>query len=113
MAKEKINHWCVICGTGYHACDSCESIKSFKPWRTITDTSRCYQIYLVIKQYNSGVVDKQGARCMLENIGVQIDDIKGYKADVKATLTEIFKEDKFVKTESKKTDKTVAKDIKE
>lgn len=111
--SEKINHWCIICGTGYHACDSCESIKSFTPWRTITDTSRCYQIYLVIKQYNSGMVDKQGARCMLENIGVGMNDIKGFKADVRATLTEIFKEDKPVKAETKKADKPVAKDAKE
>ena len=66
MSKE-INHWCVVCGKGYHACDSCEKIKSYTPWRTLTDTIEHFAIFTVLKDYNNKVIDKQEARKLLEN----------------------------------------------
>ena len=49
MSKE-INHWCVVCGKGYHACDSCNEIKSFTPWRSLTDSIEHFKIFTVLKE---------------------------------------------------------------
>ena len=109
---EKINHWCVVCGKGYHACDACDETKSFIPWRRITDTPEHYQVYLIIKQYRSGVMSKQQAKAMLSDIGVT--DTKEFKDDVKKVLREILKAEKPKKNqdESQNAD-TTAGDITE
>ena len=98
--SNKINHWCIICGKGYHACDSCDPVKSFTPWRTIADTIDHYKIYMIIKQYNSKMITKTEAKNMLTNI--DLTGIKTFKDNVKTTLNEILKEDGFGRKSSKK-----------
>ena len=41
-------HHCIVCGKGYKFCDSCRSVRGYTPWKTIADTSECYQLFLVI-----------------------------------------------------------------
>lgn len=48
---EKLNATCDICGKKYHVCHSCEEAKSFKAWRTITDTIEHYKIFMVLSEY--------------------------------------------------------------
>ena len=99
MAKE-INHWCVVCGKGYHACDTCDEIKSFTPWRALTDTSEHYKIFLVLKQFNNKLISKDEAKAMLANI-----DLTGretFKESAKNVLDEIFKEEPVARKISKK-----------
>ena len=98
--SNKINHWCIICGKGYHACDSCDSVKSFTPWRTLADTADHYKIYMVIKQYNANVIIKEEAKAMLANI--DLTGMKDFKESVKKVLDEILKEDVPVRKSSKK-----------
>ena len=107
--SNKINHWCIICGKGYHACDSCDSVKSFTPWRAIADTVGHYQIYMIIKQYNSKLITKSEARAMLKNL--DLTDMESFKDSVKTTLSEILKEDVLIRKSNKK--KVVEEDIKE
>jgi hypothetical protein len=73
MTEKKINHWCIICGTGYHACDSCDETK-FTTWRRLTDTSNHFEIRLVIDDYTANVINKKTARKLLNKC-----DIKDYK----------------------------------
>ena len=74
MIDKKINHWCIVCGTGYHACDSCDETR-FVTWRRLTDTSNHYEIRLIIDDYTSNVINKKQAREMLKKC-----DIKDYKS---------------------------------
>ena len=67
MSKE-INHWCVVCGKGYHACDSCNETKSFTPWRSLTDTIEHFKLFTILKDYNNKLIDKKEAKKMLSNI---------------------------------------------
>lgn len=97
MSKE-INHWCVVCGKGYHACDSCEKIKSYTPWRTLTDTIEHFAIFTVLKDYNNKIIDKQEARKLLENSDLSGRD--SFKESSKKLLNEIF--DNNITVESKK-----------
>ena len=90
MSKE-INHWCVVCGIGYHACDSCNEIKSFTPWRSLTDTIEHYKLFLILKDYNNKLIDKKEARRLLSNIDLSEKD--SFKDSSKKVLEDILKED--------------------
>lgn len=90
--SNKINHWCVVCGTGYHACDTCDEIKSFTPWRALTDTVEHYQIFLILKEFNNGIIDKEEAKSMLSGLDLSKRDT--FKESAKNVLNEIFKEEK-------------------
>lgn len=88
---EKINHWCIICGKGYHACDACDKVRTFTPWRKLADTPEHYQIYLVLKQYKNKVISKAEAKTMLNNIGLA--DMDSFKDGVNKLIAEIFRDD--------------------
>lgn len=107
MAKE-INHWCVVCGKGYHACDTCREIKSFAPWRTLTDTSEHYRVFLILKQFNNKLISKNEAREMLSN--VDLTGREDFKESAKNVLDEIFKEEPVVH-KSSKNNPTKPKDV--
>lgn len=99
MAKE-INHWCVVCGKGYHACDSCNETKSFTPWRTLTDSIEHFKIFTILKNYNNKLIDKNEAKRLLSNM--DLSDKDSFKDGSKKLLDEIFKEDVVVKKSTKK-----------
>ena len=64
--SEKHNATCAIYGKKYTSCFVCENVKTFKPWRTITDTIGCYKIYMAIHDYNNGNISKSKAKELLE-----------------------------------------------
>ena len=108
MAKD-INHWCVVCGKGYHACDSCDEIKSFTPWRKLTDTAMHYQVFTVLKEYNNKLISKAEAIEMLSRL--DISDKDTYKDSAKKVLDEILSEDKAPRKNSKKKAVTVNESV--
>ena len=63
---EKNNMTCAICGNKYTSCIVCDNVKTYKPWRTITDTIGCYKIYMAIHDYNNGSISKIKAKELLE-----------------------------------------------
>lgn len=65
---EELNATCAICGTKYHMCGTCRDTISYMPWRTITDTTNCYKIYMIIYEYNHQIITKKQAKEMLENV---------------------------------------------
>ncbi len=65
--KNKKNHVCLICGKPYRACQSCENVKSFQPWRTITDTLTCYKIFLILNSYSNGYTNRTEAKEQLSS----------------------------------------------
>lgn len=85
MSKE-LNATCAICGKKYHVCNTCKSVKTLKPWRTIADTIECYKIYMIIHDYVNENIPKEKAKNMLdgctipselqEHIKTVIDEIK-------------------------------------
>lgn len=108
MAKN-INHWCVVCGNGYHACDSCDEIKSFMPWRKLTDTAMHYQVFTVLKEYNNKLISKVEAIETLSRL--DISDKDTYKDSAKKVLDEILSEDKTPRKNSKKKAATVNESV--
>lgn len=105
MSKE-INHWCVVCGKGYHACDSCNETKSFTPWRALTDSIEHFKIFTVLKDFNNKLISKKEARELLSN--VDLSDKDSFKDSAKSVLAEIYKDDVVETKNTKKKNKVVA-----
>lgn len=99
MTENNINAFCKICGDGYHVCHSCLEQKTFKPWRTITDSIKHYQIYLAIHRYTLSN-DKEKAKAELQNC--DLNGLEKFKPEIKAVIKEIMAEPKRTRTVSKK-----------
>lgn len=89
--NQKINHWCVVCGKGYHACDSCNKEKSYTPWRVLTDTIEHYKIFMILKNYNNKLISKEHAQEML--LSLDLTGMELYKDGAKNVLNQIFSVD--------------------
>lgn len=85
---KEINHWCVLCGVGYHACDTCAKEKTFTPWRTLTDTIEHYKIFTVLKDYNNKLIDRDKAKELLSCL--DLSGKENYKENAKKVLSDIY-----------------------
>ena len=88
--SEKYNATCAICGQPYKICRTCQEIKSFTPWRTITDTLQHYTLFLVLSEY-SRTKDKTKAKDELSKCDLSEKEL--FKDNVKNMIDEIMKED--------------------
>lgn len=98
MAQE-INHYCIICGKGYHACDSCYEVKTFKPWRILTDTIEHWKIYMTINDFKDGIISKDEAARQLQNC--DLTGKESFKPSAKKSIEKILSESTKVTKKSK------------
>lgn len=92
MADLDLNAECVICGKKYHCCLSCKEQKTFKPWRTIADKISCYQLFILLSDYNNEKISKEDAKEQLQRIEYDFDELKDEtKAQIKYILGETKK----------------------
>ena len=88
--SEKFNATCAICGKPYKVCRSCQEIKSFTPWRTVTDTLQHYSIFLTLTEYaktkNKEVARKELSTC-------DLSELDAFKESVRNMIAEIMKEE--------------------
>lgn len=99
MADNNINAFCSICGTGYHICNSCLEQKTFKPWRTVTDSIEHYKIYLAIHEYTLSK-NKEAAKQELQNC--DLSGLENFNTEIKSIIKEIMVEPKKTKSVSKR-----------
>mgnify|MGYP000008932162 CR=1 FL=1 len=81
------NAVCAICGKPYRVCNTCKEIKSFSPWRIVTDTLPHYMIYLTLCEFNK-TQDKAKAKSELE--GCDLSELDTFDSDVKTVINEIL-----------------------
>lgn len=93
----KLTHKCIICGTRYHSCDTCDRIRTYTPWRSICDSFEHYKIYLALRAYEEGIADKDETRSVLEDLGVKKGAYDNWNSSSKNKLDAIFAEPKRVK----------------
>ena len=109
MEENNVNAWCSICGKGYRVCNTCLEQKTFKPWRTVTDSIEHYKIYLAIHGYTvSG--NKETAKSELQDC--DLTDINNFKPEIKSVIKEIMADSKKVKSTLKKENIEVKTEIK-
>lgn len=79
---------CAICGAEYSYCPSCAGSRA---WRFYTDTHEHYQIFTTLKQYSSGVFNKEDACKALINLGITVDsDLSEFKPKVAEKIKRII-----------------------
>lgn len=91
MSEQNINARCSICGEGYHLCKSCSDIKSFLPWRTVTDTVGHYLIYTAIHGYTISK-DKVKARDELKKC--DLSELSKFAPEIQKVISEIMELDR-------------------
>ena len=98
MAQE-LNATCDICGKKYHVCNSCKEVKSFTPWRTVTDTMQHYLIFLALSEYTK-TKDKEKAKEELSKC--DLSELDTFNENIKTVIREIMAEgkEKIVETVS-------------
>ena len=98
MAQE-LNATCDICGKKYHVCNSCKEVKSFTPWRTVTDTMQHYIIFLALSEYTK-TKDKEKAKEELSKC--DLSELDTFNENIKTVIKEIMAEgkEKIVETVS-------------
>lgn len=97
---ERLDHKCIICGTLYHACDTCQKVKTYTPWRTLCDTQEHYQVLLALKSFESGILTREEAAADIRKRGVTKGTYSNWPEGTKRKLDEIFIEPKRKKVAS-------------
>ena len=108
MSEQNINARCSICGEGYHLCKTCSDVKSFLPWRTVTDTVGHYLIYTAIHGYT---ISKNKVRAKNELEKCDLSELKKFNPEIQMVISEIMKSDNPNK-ETETNSSTVAKNTK-
>lgn len=96
----RLDHKCIICGTMYHACDTCQKVKTYTPWRILCDTQEHYQVLLALKSFESGILTREEAAADIMKRGVTKDSYSNWPEGTKRKLDEVFVESKRKKTAS-------------
>ena len=79
---------CSICDEKYTYCPNCSATHA---WKFYTDKYECYQIFMILKQYNSNQIDKSEAKSMLEQIGITSkSDLSIYKPKIADKIKNIL-----------------------
>lgn len=99
---------CTICNNEYEVCNSCLEQKTFKPWRTVTDTIGHYKIYLAIHGYT---VSKNKLKARKELKNCDLSDLEYFKPEIKNVIKEIMAEQKKNKISFKKTEENTDEEI--
>ena len=97
--SQELNATCDICGKKYHICSSCKEVKSFTPWRTVTDTMQHYLIFLALSEYTK-TKDKEKAKEELSKC--DLSELDTFNENIKTAIKEIMTEgkEKIVETVS-------------
>lgn len=87
----QINATCSICGNGYHLCISCKDSMKLHPWKMHTDSASCYQVFQVVKGYNTGVYNREEFKSKLKSI--DLSNLDSYRDHIKSLIKDALKED--------------------
>lgn len=95
--NDKENASCIICGNKYYLCIACERNKTtWKPWKIITDTEKCFKIYDILNKYNFNKISKEEAKEKLNSLN--LGDLNIFKDSVREQIEEINGTTNSVKT---------------
>lgn len=90
--SEPLNGVCDICGKRYYVCKTCQTVKTFKPWRTITDTLEHYKIFIALSEYTR-TKNKEEAKEQLSHC--DLSDLESFPDRIKNVIKEITVEPKM------------------
>lgn len=62
------------------------------PWKMYTDSASCYQVFQVVKGYNTGIYNKEEFKSKLKNI--DLSNLEDYREHIKVLIKDTLKEEK-------------------
>ena len=86
--SNKANHYCIICGKGYYACNNCDNLKKLGFWKTLTDTPEHFLLYGVLQDYLNKKITKTKAKRELANF--DLSELETFKPSAKNAIKEIL-----------------------
>lgn len=89
------NAKCAICGKDYEVCNSCLEQKTFKPWRTVTESIEHYKIYSAIHGYTI-TKNKEVAKTALQNCNLSGQE--NFLPEIRAVIKEIIADSRAKKS---------------
>lgn len=81
---------CKICGKSYKVCTTCNSIKTFSPWRLLVCNAQEYQLFAALSRFDYDK-DAVAASQALNQIGLDDADIANYIPSVQEQINKIKK----------------------
>lgn len=100
MAAKNMSN-CFLCGAEYEVCKMCQNVMQYTPWRRECDTARHWQIYMIVKDFRSGVLKADDAKKQLDHLKVTISEVKTFVPSVQSTLLPLFEEKKVIRENTK------------
>lgn len=80
---------CKICGKSYQVCPTCETVKSFMPWRTLVCSLEEYQVFSILSDYLCNK-DAVTAAKSLDGLKLSKKTIKGYMPDIQKEIAGVY-----------------------
>lgn len=93
---------CIVCGKEYEMCRSCDPSVMFS-WKLMTDTTEHFGIYMVLKDYNDGIITIDKAKELLEQYDLSEKDT--FIDDVRKCIDKILDSKSAVNTATVSTEK--------
>lgn len=79
---------CWVCGKEHDYCPTCGQTNG---WRYVADTPKCYQIYITINEFQSGVKEQKDAVETLANLDVYPEnDLSWLRPHIEKQVREII-----------------------
>ena len=103
------NAVCSICGKAYHLCLSCSDAIKLHPWKTYTDSQKCFKVFQVVRGFSTGVYTKDEAREKLRN--VDLSNLESFRPHIKEIIKDVLKEEKVVVDAAEKIENAVVEDV--
>lgn len=100
MSESNINAYCKICGKGYHVCNTCKTQKTFKAWRSVTDTIDHFLIFSAIHGYT---VTKNKDQAKAELQSCDLSGLESFNSEIKSVIKEIMQEPSKIEPDNSKT----------
>ena len=97
------NKKCLLCGTEFKFCPTCQQKSSADAWKNIFDSENCRKIFHVACDFAQKAIDANEAKKILSECDLSNKD--SFKSDIKAFVNEIINIGSNVVEEEKEDDK--------
>lgn len=87
MSKKNIRK-CIVCGSEYEYCPSCNKYSNMPRWKFNFDLENCKNIFMIASAYNSKTITSDEARAQFEACDLSNKD--SFSASVINVIKEVF-----------------------
>lgn len=72
-------------------CETCGTIKTFTPWRSLTDSAVHYRIFLIIRDFTNKQISKSEAKALLT--ACDLTDLEEFIPEIKVMIKALISEE--------------------